>query len=146
MKTVVFLAISLATSMSFAAPQVVPSFKDGSTVSCTASFNVGNDGKNYQSVPLEVYYRIDDPRQEDATAYFKAVPKLDHYSFDGSCSNSNCQLSIRETKSNIVSTTNGAYAAVNSQSIKNEVMDFSVSPYTTATIICQKTSSRAATR
>ena len=136
--TLVASAISTASFAAPAPPTIWPAFKDGSTVDCTASFNVGNDGKHYKDLKFEVFYRLDDPRHTDAQAYFKKTLEIDRYKFDGSCGHDGCQLFIRDTKTNILSTTNADFAPRNSNEIHAQVSDYGVSPSTDATIICKK--------
>lgn len=133
MTIISLMSISLSAA---ASSQIVASFLDGSTVSCVAYHNIGNDGKGYTEQKMDVFYRIDDG-QKEAQAYFKQVIKLGNYSFDGSCGPEVCDLSIRDLRTNTVSNMNAAYAKLNDNSAQIQIMNFQEN--LTLTLGCQLT-------
>lgn len=140
MKKLALIASLIYISLSAkAAPQIVESFSNGSTVSCVASHNIGYDGKGYTEQKMDVFYRIDEGHKE-AQAYFKKVIKLGNYSFDGSCGPEVCGLSIRDLRTNTVSYMNAAYAKLNQNSSQIQIMNFDEN--LTLTLECQLTSKK----
>ncbi len=140
--TIVSLILMSVSLPATAAPQIVKSFADGSTVNCIATHCIGNDGSGYTEYKMDVFYRIDEG-QKEAHAYFKKVPKLGNYSFDGSCGREICGLSIRDLRTNTVSDMNAAYAKLNQYSSQIQIMNFEED--LTLTLRCQlirKSSSR----
>jgi hypothetical protein len=137
MKTLLMVIGLMFVSLSAnAAPRLVKSFNNGSTVACTASHNIGNDGKGYTEQKMDVFYRIED-RQTEASAYFKQVVKLGNYSFDGSCGPEVCDLSIRDLRTNTVSNMNAAYAVLNNLQSQITIMNFGEN--LTLTLLCKLT-------
>lgn len=141
MKAILIQSLLLLTiSTNAFAQQVVKSFSNGKTVTCTAYHSIGDDESGYTPKPFEVYYRIDNG-QKKAHAYFKNTITIGNYGYDGSCGENTCSLELRDRRTNTVSTLNAGYSKLNSNQVQIQIMNFKED--ITATIICQLHAAKA---
>jgi hypothetical protein len=125
----------IITSATFAADrQYVNSFHDGSTLNCVASSNIGNDGKGYTEKKINVIYQIDKGFTEPQ-AYSKDIVIIGNYRYDMSCSTDTCELSIRDQRTNVISTMNAGFSPMNQNKAQIEISNFNEN--LTLNISCQ---------
>lgn len=124
MKTRFLMVLSIiAVSANVMAGEIVSSLANGKKVECNAIHNIGNDGRGYTQEKMDVFYRKDHPKLKPH-AYFKKTVQLGDYRFDGSCGDEVCGLSIRDIRTNTVSTMNAAYAKLNQNEAQIQIMNF----------------------
>lgn len=132
----ILIALTIMPLSVFAEPAksaTVQSFKNGSKVKCIA-YNLAKGTDDPDFLKLDIIYKI--PRgQTEALAFFKSEPTLGNYRFSGFCESTLCELSIRDTRTNTVSTTNGTYVKINNNSVQIQVSDYTENNL--ASLVCQ---------
>jgi hypothetical protein len=135
-KLITILSILLLATISFAKQaNEIPNFSDGSKIKCQAYHQIGNGRSGLTQKDMDVFYRIDPGGYE--IAYFRKVETLGNYSYDGFCSKELCSLSIRDNRTNTLSTTMGSFMKSNQSTVQIQISSFGEDIL--ATFVCQKT-------